>query len=130
MAQLKELLLSRQVAEEFYREQREEPFFNQLLEFMCRFVRPLPRPRQTPETSSSFFWGGAALSTIISTTQNEVGLSFTVYTQIDAQTEISSAPAEPFAGLLRKCSATKSAEQGEGQGQFEQGDCIQVRLEI
>lgn len=126
MAHLKELLLSRQTAEEFYGEQREKPFFNQLVEFMCRFV--CTHPCQTPETSSSFFW--AALSTIISTTQNQVGLSFTVYTQIDAQTEISSAPADPFAGLLRKCSATKSAEQWEGQGQFEQGKCIQVRLKI
>lgn len=39
VAQLKELLLSRQTAEELYKEQREEPFFSQLVEFMCRFVR-------------------------------------------------------------------------------------------
>lgn len=49
VAQLKEVLLSRQVAEELYNEQREKPFFNQLLEFMCRFVclsTELPRPAQ------------------------------------------------------------------------------------
>lgn len=97
MAHLKELLLSRQTAEEFYGEQREKPFFNQLVEFMCRFVCPPPPPNPR-DRLKFFFW--AALSTIISTTQNQVGLSFTVYTQIDAQTEISSAPADPFAGLF------------------------------
>ncbi|XP_072253270.1 thioredoxin domain-containing protein 6 [Leuresthes tenuis] len=33
---LKETLLSREMAEEFYKEHREKPFFSQLVEFMCR----------------------------------------------------------------------------------------------
>lgn len=44
VAQLKELLLSRQTAEELYSEQREKPFFSQLVEFMCRFVRLSTKP--------------------------------------------------------------------------------------
>ncbi|XP_027878801.1 thioredoxin domain-containing protein 3 homolog isoform X1 [Xiphophorus couchianus] len=36
VAQLKETLLSREMAEEFYKEQREKPFFTQLVDFMCR----------------------------------------------------------------------------------------------
>ncbi|KAM6934193.1 thioredoxin domain-containing protein 6-like [Xenentodon cancila] len=36
VTQLKEAVLSREVAEEFYKEHREKPFFNQLVEFMCR----------------------------------------------------------------------------------------------
>ncbi|XP_019945746.2 thioredoxin domain-containing protein 6 [Paralichthys olivaceus] len=36
VTQLKETVLSREMAEEFYREHREKPFFGQLVEFMCR----------------------------------------------------------------------------------------------
>lgn len=36
VTQLKEMVLSREVAEEFYKEHREKPFFSQLVEFMCR----------------------------------------------------------------------------------------------
>ncbi|KAJ4933487.1 hypothetical protein JOQ06_030315 [Pogonophryne albipinna] len=36
VTQLKEAVLSRDMAEEFYKEQREKPFFKQLVEFMCR----------------------------------------------------------------------------------------------
>uniref|UniRef100_A0A8D0AH40 Nucleoside diphosphate kinase B n=1 Tax=Sander lucioperca TaxID=283035 RepID=A0A8D0AH40_SANLU len=36
VTQLKEMVLSREMAEEFYKEHREKPFFNQLVEFMCR----------------------------------------------------------------------------------------------
>ncbi|XP_034430134.1 thioredoxin domain-containing protein 6 isoform X1 [Hippoglossus hippoglossus] len=36
VTQLKETVLSREVAEEFYKEHREKPFFGQLVEFMCR----------------------------------------------------------------------------------------------
>ncbi|XP_037542074.1 thioredoxin domain-containing protein 6 [Nematolebias whitei] len=36
VTQLKETVLSREMAEEFYKEHREKPFFNQLVEFMCR----------------------------------------------------------------------------------------------
>uniref|UniRef100_A0A7N8XGR9 Nucleoside diphosphate kinase B n=1 Tax=Mastacembelus armatus TaxID=205130 RepID=A0A7N8XGR9_9TELE len=36
VTQLKEMVLSRQMAEEFYKEHREKPFFSQLVEFMCR----------------------------------------------------------------------------------------------
>nr|XP_020450331.1 thioredoxin domain-containing protein 6 isoform X2 [Monopterus albus] len=36
VTQLKETVLSRQMAEEFYKELREKPFFSQLVEFMCR----------------------------------------------------------------------------------------------
>lgn len=39
VTQLKEAVLSREMAEEFYKEHREKPFFNQLVEFMCRLVR-------------------------------------------------------------------------------------------
>uniref|UniRef100_A0A8C4HNI1 Nucleoside diphosphate kinase B n=1 Tax=Dicentrarchus labrax TaxID=13489 RepID=A0A8C4HNI1_DICLA len=36
VTQLKETVLSREMAEEFYKEHREKPFFGQLVEFMCR----------------------------------------------------------------------------------------------
>ncbi|XP_050927818.1 thioredoxin domain-containing protein 6 [Lates calcarifer] len=36
VTQLKETVLSREMAEEFYKEHREKPFFSQLVEFMCR----------------------------------------------------------------------------------------------
>ncbi|XP_041807216.1 thioredoxin domain-containing protein 6 [Chelmon rostratus] len=36
VTQLKEMVLSRQMAEEFYKEHKEKPFFSQLVEFMCR----------------------------------------------------------------------------------------------
>ncbi|KAK2906163.1 hypothetical protein Q8A73_010106 [Channa argus] len=36
VSQLKETVLSRQMAEEFYKQHREKPFFSQLVEFMCR----------------------------------------------------------------------------------------------
>ncbi|XP_031714377.1 thioredoxin domain-containing protein 6-like isoform X2 [Anarrhichthys ocellatus] len=36
VTQLKEMVLSREMAEEFYKEHREKPFFSQLVEFMCR----------------------------------------------------------------------------------------------
>ncbi|XP_034742448.1 thioredoxin domain-containing protein 6 isoform X2 [Etheostoma cragini] len=36
VTQLKETVLSREMAEKFYKEHREKPFFNQLVEFMCR----------------------------------------------------------------------------------------------
>lgn len=35
VTRLKETVLSREMAEEFYKEHREKPFFNQLVEFMC-----------------------------------------------------------------------------------------------
>lgn len=38
VTRLKETVLSREMAEEFYREHREKPFFSQLVEFMCRSV--------------------------------------------------------------------------------------------
>ncbi|XP_041857730.1 thioredoxin domain-containing protein 6 isoform X2 [Melanotaenia boesemani] len=37
VTQLKEMVLSREMAEEFYKEHREKPFFSQLVEFMCRW---------------------------------------------------------------------------------------------
>lgn len=40
VTQLKETVLSREMAEEFYKEHREKPFFSQLVEFMCRLVCP------------------------------------------------------------------------------------------
>ncbi|KAM9342247.1 thioredoxin domain-containing protein 6 [Pholidichthys leucotaenia] len=36
VTQLKEMVLSKEIAEEFYKDHREKPFFNQLVEFMCR----------------------------------------------------------------------------------------------
>lgn len=36
VTQLKETMLSREMAEEFYKEHREKPFFSQLVDFMCR----------------------------------------------------------------------------------------------
>ncbi|XP_068186203.1 thioredoxin domain-containing protein 6 isoform X2 [Antennarius striatus] len=36
VTQLKEMVLSKEMAEEFYKEHREKPFFNPLVEFMCR----------------------------------------------------------------------------------------------
>lgn len=36
VTQLKEMVLSKEMAEEFYKEHREKPFFSQLVEFMCR----------------------------------------------------------------------------------------------
>lgn len=38
VAQLKETVLSKEMAEEFYKEHRGKPFFEQLVEFMCRLV--------------------------------------------------------------------------------------------
>lgn len=38
VTQLKETVLSREMAEEFYKQHREKPFFSQLVEFMCRLV--------------------------------------------------------------------------------------------
>lgn len=38
VTQVKEMVLSRQMAEEFYKEHKEKPFFHQLVEFMSRFV--------------------------------------------------------------------------------------------
>ena len=32
----KEAVLSREMAEEFYREHRDKPFFSQLVDFMCQ----------------------------------------------------------------------------------------------
>lgn len=122
MTQLKELLLSRQTAEELYGEQREKPFFSQLLEFMCRFVSF--RPTKLPSSSSSIFLGGA-FSLIISATQNQVCLSFTVHTQ----REISSAPADPSLGRYASARPQHWQNNGEGRGHFEQGKCMQVGLE-
>lgn len=45
VTQLKETVLSRQMAEEFYKEHREKPFFSQLVEFMCRLVYPKIQPQ-------------------------------------------------------------------------------------
>uniref|UniRef100_A0A672JKV0 Nucleoside diphosphate kinase B n=1 Tax=Salarias fasciatus TaxID=181472 RepID=A0A672JKV0_SALFA len=36
VTRLKDVVLSREIAEEFYKEHREKPFFSQLVEFMCR----------------------------------------------------------------------------------------------
>ncbi|XP_026232256.1 thioredoxin domain-containing protein 6 isoform X2 [Anabas testudineus] len=36
VTQLKEMVLSREMAEEIYKEHKEKPFFDQLVEFMCR----------------------------------------------------------------------------------------------
>ncbi|KAI3355767.1 hypothetical protein L3Q82_004336 [Scortum barcoo] len=36
VTQLKEAVLSREMAEEFYKEHREKPFFSQLVDYMCR----------------------------------------------------------------------------------------------
>ncbi|XP_061578899.1 thioredoxin domain-containing protein 6 [Cololabis saira] len=36
VTQLKEAVLSKEMAEEFYKDHKEKPFFNQLVEFMCR----------------------------------------------------------------------------------------------
>ena len=38
ITRLKETTLSREIAEEFYKEHRDKPFFSQLVEFMCRLV--------------------------------------------------------------------------------------------
>lgn len=38
VTRLKETVLSREMAEEFYKEHRDKPFFSQLVEFMCRLV--------------------------------------------------------------------------------------------
>jgi len=43
---LKETVLSREMAEEFYKEHREKPFFSQLVEFMCRLVCPYTQPQE------------------------------------------------------------------------------------
>lgn len=40
VTRLKEMVLPKQMAEEFYKEHREKPFFSQLVEFMCRLVYP------------------------------------------------------------------------------------------
>lgn len=55
VAQLKETLLSREMAEEFYKEQREKPFFTQLVDFMCRLVCPHTRTQEQGKQTSSFF---------------------------------------------------------------------------
>lgn len=44
--QQKETLLSREIAEEFYKEHREKPFYSQLVEFMCRLVSPETQPEE------------------------------------------------------------------------------------
>uniref|UniRef100_A0A1A7XVV8 Nucleoside diphosphate kinase B n=1 Tax=Iconisemion striatum TaxID=60296 RepID=A0A1A7XVV8_9TELE len=40
VTRLKETVLSREMAEEFYKEHREKPFFSQVVDFMCRLVCP------------------------------------------------------------------------------------------
>nr|XP_046260358.1 thioredoxin domain-containing protein 6 isoform X2 [Scatophagus argus] len=46
VTKLKETVLSREMAEEFYKEHREKPFFSQLVEFMCRLVYPWTQPKE------------------------------------------------------------------------------------
>uniref|UniRef100_A0A3Q2YA19 Nucleoside diphosphate kinase B n=1 Tax=Hippocampus comes TaxID=109280 RepID=A0A3Q2YA19_HIPCM len=46
---MEEKLLSREMAEGFYKEHRERPFFSQLVEFMCRLVDHAPPPQETPQ---------------------------------------------------------------------------------
>lgn len=51
VTQLKEMVLSREMAEEFYKEHREKPFFSQLVEFMCRLVYPRTQPKEKVTTA-------------------------------------------------------------------------------
>lgn len=36
ISRLKDTVLSREMAEEFYKEHRDKPFFSQLVDYMCR----------------------------------------------------------------------------------------------
>lgn len=38
ISRLKDTVLSREMAEEFYKEHRDKPFFSQLVDYMCRWV--------------------------------------------------------------------------------------------
>uniref|UniRef100_A0A3B4ZST5 Nucleoside diphosphate kinase B n=1 Tax=Stegastes partitus TaxID=144197 RepID=A0A3B4ZST5_9TELE len=53
VTQLKETVLSREMAEEFYKEHREKPFFSQLVEFMCRLVCPRTQPQQQSKVTTA-----------------------------------------------------------------------------
>lgn len=53
VTRLKEMVLSRQMAEEFYKEHREKAFFSQLVEFMCRLVYPWTQPEMKGEVSTA-----------------------------------------------------------------------------
>lgn len=53
VTQLKEMVLSRQMAEEFYKEHREKAFFSQLVEFMCRLVYPWTQPEMKGKVSTA-----------------------------------------------------------------------------
>lgn len=53
VTQLKEMVLSRQMAEEFYKEHREKPFFSQLVEFMCRLVYPWTLPEKKGKVTTA-----------------------------------------------------------------------------
>uniref|UniRef100_A0AAY4DXI9 Thioredoxin domain-containing protein n=1 Tax=Denticeps clupeoides TaxID=299321 RepID=A0AAY4DXI9_9TELE len=39
VTQMKEMVLSREMAEQFYKEHQSKPFFNQLVDFMCKYCR-------------------------------------------------------------------------------------------
>lgn len=53
VTQLKETVLSREMAEEFYKEHREKPFFSQLVEYMCRLVSPWTQPQEKGKVTTA-----------------------------------------------------------------------------
>lgn len=53
VTQLKEAVLSREMAEEFYKEHREKPFFSQLVEFMCRLVYRWTQPQRKGKVTTA-----------------------------------------------------------------------------
>lgn len=52
VTRLKETVLSREMAEEFYKEHRDKPFFSQLVEFMSRLVYTRKQPEEQGQVTT------------------------------------------------------------------------------
>lgn len=52
VTRLKETVLSREMAEEFYKEHQDKPFFNQLVEFMSRLVYTRKQPEEEGQVTT------------------------------------------------------------------------------
>lgn len=114
VTQLKEAVLSRDMAEEFYKEQREKPFFKQLVEFMCRYV--CTRTQSKGVTTANLILLLLEVLTVMLAASNRgslrpvamksVSISFFVPLHIEIF-EFSSAPIALFTWLLQNCSDTK-----------------------
>lgn len=127
------MVLSRQMAEEFYKEHREKPFFNQLVEFMSRFVHPWTQldrrvrgsTADWPQLPRAIQLLTALLTNVIILTPYDqdrrrleaaksisVSLFIPEHTQIDAQTELSSAPVNLLTRVVTQALSHKGQSDG------------------